>query len=162
MAYDSYAPTTKAAPCQDRRAEARRGNAFWVVLGGGAPASPFTVLLPDGREAMALFSSEEEARMFCHCGKEGADHLRFRETSTGEVLSLLFCPWCPKHVILDPLPEVLGGGLPGLSELLALDRQSFARSFCGDQARGPKRSPSLGEGFRRRPRGARRRVVANI
>jgi hypothetical protein len=117
--------------------------------------------LPDGREAMALFSSEEEARMFCHCGKEGADHLRVRETSTGEVLSLLFCPWCAKHVVLDPLPEVLGGGLPGLSELLALDRQSFARSFCEDQARGPKRSPSLGEGFRR-PRGARRRVVTNI
>jgi hypothetical protein len=111
---------------------------LWVVLGGGAPASPFTVLLPDGREAMALFSSEEEARMFCHCGKEGAD-LRVRETSTGEVLSLLFCPWCAKHSVLDPLPEVLGGRLSRSLELLALDRQSFARSFCGDQARSGRR-----------------------
>jgi hypothetical protein len=137
MAYDSYAPTTKAVPCQDRRAEARRGNAFWVVLGGGAPASPFTVLLPEGREAMALFSSEEEARMFCHLrAEEGADHLRVRETSTGEVLSLLFCPWWAKHLVLDPLPEVLGGRLsPRSLEVMALDRQSFARSFCGDQAR---------------------------
>jgi hypothetical protein len=136
MAYDTYAPT-KATPCQDR-ADTRRGNAFWVVLGGSAPASPFTVFLPDGREAMALFSSEDEARMFCHCGREGAD-LRVREASTGEVLSLLFCPWGAKHLVLDPLPEVLGGGLPRLSEPLALDKQSFARSFCGDQARSGRR-----------------------
>jgi hypothetical protein len=139
MAYDTYAPT-EAEPGQDR-ADARRGNALWVVLGGAAPASPFTVLLPDGREAMALFSSEEEARMFCHLrAEEGADHLRVRETSTGEVLSLLFCPWCAKHLILDPLPEVLGGRLPPRSlEVMALDRQSFARSFCGGQARSGRR-----------------------
>ena len=136
MANDSYAPT-KAEPCQNR-ADARRGNPLWVVLGGGALASPFTVLLPDGREAMALFSSEEEASMFCHFGKEEAD-LGVRETSTGEVLSLLFCPWCAKHLILDPLPEVLGGGLHSPLELLALDRQRFALSFCGDQARSARR-----------------------
>ena len=140
MAYETYAPTTKAEPCQDR-ADVRRGNALWVVLlGGAAPASPFTVLLPDGREAMALFSSEEEARMFCHLrAEEGADHLRVRETSTGEVLSLLFCPWCAKHLVLDPLPEVLGGRLPRPLEVMALDRQSFARSFCGEQARSGRR-----------------------
>ena len=140
MAYDTYVPT-EAEPCQDR-ADVRRGNALWVVLlGGGAPASPFTVLLPDGREAMALFSSEEEARMFCHLrAEEGADHLRVRETSTGEVLSLLFCPWCAKHLVLDPLPEVLGGRLsPRSLEVMELDRQSFARSFCGDQARSGRR-----------------------
>ena len=82
-----------------RSAHARRGNAFWVVRGGSAPARLFAVFLAEGREAMALFSSEYEARVFCQCGEDGTD-LRVRETSTGEVLSLQFCPWCAKHVVV--------------------------------------------------------------
>jgi hypothetical protein len=33
-----------------------------------------------------------------------------------------------RHVALDPLPEILGGGLLGL---LTLGREHFARSFAG-------------------------------
>jgi hypothetical protein len=87
-----------AEPCQ-RRTHARHGNAFWVVRGGSAPARPFAVFLADGREAMALFSSDDEARVFCQFGEEGTD-VRVRETSTREVLSLQFCPWCAKHVVV--------------------------------------------------------------
>ena len=101
-----------------------------MLLGGGTPANPFIVFLPDGREAMALFSGEEEARMFCHLGKGGKDW-HVREASTSEVVSLLSCPWCANHVVLDPLPEVLGGRLSGLLELLAIDGRSFARRFAG-------------------------------
>ncbi len=39
---------------------------MWVVLEGSARELPLTVDLPDGTEALALFSGEEEARMFCH------------------------------------------------------------------------------------------------
>ena len=99
----------KAEPCQDR-VHARRGNAFWVVRNGSAPARPFVVVLPDGREAMALFGSEDEARVFCQFGEEGAD-LRVRETSTGEVHSLLICPWCAKHLVVGTGKWRQGSGL---------------------------------------------------
>jgi hypothetical protein len=103
-------------------------HSFWVVLEGGTWTAPFTVLVPEGKEAIALFSAEEEARMFCHLSKQGAKG-SIRQTTTGGVLSLLYGPWAvARHVALDPLPEILGGGLLGL---LALGREHFAQSFAG-------------------------------
>jgi hypothetical protein len=104
--------------------------AFWMVLEGSARRLPLTVFLPDGTtEAMALFSGEEEARMFCHICKEGAIS-NIRQSTTGEVISLLYCPWCAaKHVALDPFPEILGDRL--LLGLLTLSRADFARRFAG-------------------------------
>lgn len=62
------------APHKKRGARARRTtstvHAFWVVLEGDARRLPLTVFLPDGKEAIALFSGEEEARMFCHFRQE--------------------------------------------------------------------------------------------
>ena len=85
--------------------------------------------LSDCTEAMALFSGEEEARMFCHFCEEGASS-NIKQTTTDEVLSLLYCPWCAaKHVALDSFPEILGSQL--LLELLTLDRADFARRFAG-------------------------------
>jgi hypothetical protein len=103
-------------------------HSFWVVLEGGTWTSPFTVSLPEGKEAIALFSAEEEARMFCHLSKQGKKG-SIRQTTAGGVLSLLYGPWAvARHVALDPLPEILGGRLLGL---LTLDREHFARSFAG-------------------------------
>ena len=105
-----------------------RVYAFWVVLEGGAWTLPFMVALPDGREAIALFSGEEEARMFRHFSKEGANS-SILETSAGEVLSLLYGPCSVAgQVALDPFPEVLGARF---LELLTLSRERFARSFAG-------------------------------
>jgi hypothetical protein len=67
-----------AEPCQGR-AHARRGNAFWIVRGCSAPVRPFAVFLADGREAMSLFSSEDEARVFCPYGEEGTDTCAFEK-----------------------------------------------------------------------------------
>jgi hypothetical protein len=105
-----------------------RVYAFWVVLEGGAWTLPFTVSLPDGREAIALFTSEEEARMFRHFSKEGANSI-ILETSSSEVLSLLYGPWSvAKQVALDPIPEVFDRRY---LKLLTLSRERFARSFAG-------------------------------
>jgi hypothetical protein len=99
-----------------------------MVLEGRPQALPLTVFLSDGKEAMALFSGEEEARMFCHFCEKGAS-ANIRQTTAGEVISLLYCPWCAaKHVALDPFPGILGERLLGL---LTLDREHFARSFAG-------------------------------
>ena len=103
-------------------------HAFWILLEGGTWTSPFTVSSPEGKEAIALFSAEEEARMFCHLSEQGAK-LSVRHTTAGGVLSLLYGPWAvARHVALDPLPENLGGGL---LRLLTLDREHFARSLAG-------------------------------
>ena len=128
----TYGGRRGAAPHKKHGARAHRTStvqAFWVVLEGGTWTAPFTVLLPEGREAIALFSAEDEARMFCHLSKQGAKEGNVRQTTAGGVLSLLYGPWAvARHVALDPFPESLGGRLLGL---LTLDREHFARSFAG-------------------------------
>jgi hypothetical protein len=57
--------------------------AFWVVLEGGAWGSPLTVFSPGGKEAIALFSGEEEARMFCHLRAEEGANATIRRTTAG-------------------------------------------------------------------------------
>jgi hypothetical protein len=127
----TYGDRLTAAPHKHgvRARQTRTVHAFWMVLEGSARRLPLTVFLSDGTtEAMALFSGEEEARMFCHFCKEGAS-ANIRQTTTGEVISLLYCPWCAaKHVALDPFPEILGNRLMGL---LTLSREEFAQRFAG-------------------------------
>ena len=114
---------------QQREVPVPRADTFWIVLDSSGPLVPLRIVLPDGREALALFSGEEEARMFCSLREEAAEadpHLR--ETSVGEVISLLYCPLtAARHVALDPLPGILGSRLLGL---ITLDRERFARSFA--------------------------------
>jgi hypothetical protein len=126
----TYGGRLTAAPHKHgvRARRTRTVHAFWMVLEDSPRALPFMVFLSDGKEALALFSGEEEARMFCHFCEEGAS-TNLRQTTTGEVISLLYCPWCAaKHVALDPFPEILGERLLGL---LTLDREDFARRFAG-------------------------------
>ena len=118
---------------QQREVPAPRADTFWIVLDSSGPLVPLRIVLPDGREALALFSGEEEAKMFCSLREaEGDPHLR--ETSVGEVISLLYCPlMAARHVALDPLPGILGSRLLGL---ITLDRERFARSFAGIGTQG--------------------------
>jgi hypothetical protein len=129
MIYDDCGMKARPHNKSDMRApRVDRVYAFWVVLEGGTWTTPFRVNLPEGREAIALFSSEEEAMMFGHFSKHGAKG-SVRETTAGEVLSLLYGPWSvARHVALDPFPEVLGSRLSGL---LTLDREGFAQHFAG-------------------------------
>jgi hypothetical protein len=115
-----------------------RVYAFWVILEGGAWTLPFTVSLPDGREAIALFRGEEEAMMFRYLSKQGANS-NILEATAGEILSLLYRPWSVAgHVALEPFPEVLDSRL---LELLTLSRERFARSFAGVGSELMTRSP---------------------
>jgi len=108
---------------QGHGAPAQRDETFWVVLSASGPPLPLRVALPDGRQAMALFSGEDEARMFCSLREAGEANPHLRETSVGEVLSLLYCPLtAASHVALDPLPEVLRSRL---LRLITLERERF-------------------------------------
>jgi hypothetical protein len=124
------------ASVQEREVPATRVDTFWVVLleESGLSLLPLRVGLPCGREALALFSGEDEARMFCSLREAAERDPHLRETSVGEVISLLYCPLtAARHVALDPLPGILGSRLLGL---ITLDRERFARSFAGIGTQG--------------------------
>ena len=64
------------AGLQEREVPVPRTDTFWIVLEGSGPPLPLEVALPCSREALALFSGEDEAEMFCSL-REGADpHLK--------------------------------------------------------------------------------------
>jgi hypothetical protein len=128
----TYGGRISAAPHKHgvRARRTKTVHVFWMVVEGSSQALPLMVFLSDGTKAMALFSGEEEAMMFCHFCEEGAS-TNIRQTTTGEVISLLYCPWCAaKHVALDPFPEILLGSRLLLG-LLTLSRADFARRFGG-------------------------------
>ena len=106
-----------------RRNERQSGSAFWLIFADDHQLThPITVALPGSGEALAVFSSEGEAEMFLLLGMEG-DGWRIRETSAGEVISLLHGSCSEvRSVALDPFPEMLADGLVGL---VALDRSRF-------------------------------------
>jgi hypothetical protein len=113
------------------------GSAFWLIFADEHQMMhPATVDLPGGGEALAVFSSEEEAEMFLWLGMEG-DGWRTRKTSAGEVISLLYGP-CSEtgSVALDPFPEMLADGLTGP---VALDRLRFLERVA---RRGLTREPA--------------------
>ena len=110
------------------RQTTRIAHALWVVLEDGAWESPLTVALADGTEAIALFSGEEEAQMFCRLRGDKEAISAIRQATPSVVLSLLYCPWWARHVVLDPLPGILARRF---SAPLALSRTYFARRFVG-------------------------------
>ena len=79
----------------------------------------------DGQETMPIFSFREEAEMYIWF--EACDGWWVRETSAGELASLLFGPYsCVKMVALDPLPEICD---EGMTRLVSVSRKDFARSL---------------------------------
>jgi hypothetical protein len=85
---------------------------------------------PDGEEeALPVFSYEEEAEAFLGLQAPGKGW-RARETTTGELVSLLYglCMSIEK-VTLDPLPVAVGGRAN--VDLTSLARENFLRNFLG-------------------------------
>ena len=69
-------------------------------------------------KVLPVFSFEEEAQMFLHLGGYAASGWRARESSAGELISVLFGPCLDvEGVALDPLPEMLEEGTIGLVEV---------------------------------------------
>ena len=77
----------------------------------------FTVLLPDGEEALPVFSYEQEAELFLGFQAAGSGW-RVRESTAGELISVLCGPCASAtEVSLDPLPEMVAEGALGLVSL---------------------------------------------
>jgi hypothetical protein len=74
-------------------------------------------------ETMPVFSHEEEAKMFLRLWKVEFDAWQVRESTAGELISVLYGPCASvEHVALDPLPEMLVERTVGL---VSLSRERF-------------------------------------
>ena len=78
---------------------------------------------------LPVFSFEEEAEMYLNM-EHAADGWQVRETAREELVSVLYGP-CREvtHVSLDPVP--------GLVELVSLDRRAFIRSLLEREPKAP-------------------------
>ena len=85
---------------------------YWIIVGAGdGGTEPYTWSAGRG-ETLPVFGFEDEALMYLWC--EGlAGGWRVRESSAGELISLLFtlCSHVTR-VALDPLPKTLDGNKP--------------------------------------------------
>jgi hypothetical protein len=117
---------------------------FWVIVKyrtGGMEVLRAT--LASGKEALPVFSFEDEARMFLELGTSGC--WRVRETTADELTSVLFdlCPGV-ERVVLDPLP---GPFAQALMDLVSMERGAFMESCLKNEEASPS---TTGSGHRRR------------
>jgi hypothetical protein len=117
-----------------RRAAARgsrRHKRWWLIAKNGNSRVEF--LTTDGEgdcgETLVVFGHEEEAEMFLYLGGYGDDGWRARESSSGEVVSVL-CGPCSgaEGVALDPLAGMVTCGTLGL---VRLRRERFLGRLLG-------------------------------
>jgi hypothetical protein len=83
---------------------------------------------------LPVFSFEEEAEMFLHLGGYGYSGWRTRESSAGELVSVLLGPCADvEGVALDPLPEMLEDAT---IELVEVGRRRFVGQLLERGANG--------------------------
>jgi hypothetical protein len=108
-----------------RRAPGRApGSAYWLIARNkNSRLEVLATGLAGGEEAMPVFSHEEEAELFLRLWKVGFDGWQARESSAGELISVLYGPCASvQRVALDPLPEML---LERTVGLVSLSRKRF-------------------------------------
>jgi hypothetical protein len=96
----------------------------WLIArDGNGRLEPLCVQAGKAR-VLPVFSFEDEAQMFVRLGGyEGDEGWRARESSAGELVSVLGGPCIDvKGVALDPLPDMLKDGTVGL---VSVERKSF-------------------------------------
>jgi hypothetical protein len=108
------------------RHAASPGSVFWVVFADECQLTrPLTLGLEGGKEALAVFSHREEADMLLRWFGTAGEGWRIRETSAGEVVSLLYGPCCGANTVaLDPSPQMLADSF---LSTVALERGRFVR-----------------------------------
>ena len=127
-----------------RRVPRRAGTQrYWIIArdakdGFGQP-DLLTVDLDGTGEALPVFSFEEEAEMFLWLQRTEEDGREVRETTPGQLVSILYGPCADVgRVMLDPLPEI---GAHVQISLLGMDRNDFVESAMGARSLDSHISP---------------------
>jgi hypothetical protein len=100
------------------------GSAYWLIAkNDNGRLEVLTTSLAAGEEALPVFSYEQEAEMFLGLWEAGFDGWRVRESTAGELISVLYGPCASVEcVTLDPLPEML---VERTVRLVSLSRERF-------------------------------------
>src|ERR671916_734043 len=129
------------------------GGWYWLItMHAASKIDVLTVRVESSGEALAIFSFEEEARMFLDLRLAASEEgWCVRQTSVGEIVSVLYGPCSDaKKVVLDPVPEV---GRKELVGLLNMHRNDFLRFLLGDEPSNlrlvPSPAPRLQKGVER-------------
>jgi hypothetical protein len=109
----------------------RRRPRWWLIAKteNGRVEFLTTARDEDGGETLPVFGYEEEAKMFLHLGGYSDDGWSVRESSSGEIISVL-CGPCSgaESVALDPLPGMVADGTLCL---VWLGRERFLEQLLG-------------------------------
>ena len=98
----------------------RSGSAYWLIVKNENGRIEIFIdgLAGKGEEALPVFSHEEETEMFLSLSEAKDDGWRARESTVGELISVLSGPRAGvKEVALDPLPEMVAQRTLGLVNL---------------------------------------------
>jgi hypothetical protein len=84
-------------------------STFWLVVRHEERQMEVRMVACSGEQALPVFSGDGEAEMFVWLGGAFEDGWRVRETSAGELVSILYGPCAGVgRVALDPSPEMIG------------------------------------------------------
>ena len=101
----------------------RLAPTWWLAVKDQGRLTEVLTLDHDGERALPVFSGGDEAWMFLGLGGAYGDGWRARETSRGELISVLCGPCAgARSVALDPLPDTAAARA---IELVCLSRQRF-------------------------------------
>ncbi len=105
--------STRVGSARAETERTRRRPKWWLIAKHENRQVEFLTMAhdEDGEEILPVFSYEEEAEMFLHLGGYGDDSWSERESSSGEIISVLCGPCSDvESVALDPLPGMVADG----------------------------------------------------
>ena len=98
-------------------------STFWLVVRHEDRQMEGLMMACSGEQALPVFSGEHEAEMFVWLEGAFERDWRVRETSSGELVSILYGPCAGVgRVALDPSPEMVG---IGSVSLVSVTRERF-------------------------------------
>ena len=110
------------------RASGFERRSLWLISEHKNGRMEVLTIETGGEEALPLFTLEEEAETFLRLQAPAREGLRARETTRGELASVLYGPCARvKRVLLDPLPPQVGGET--MTRLVSLGWEEFVRDF---------------------------------
>lgn len=115
-------------------------STWWLLAKNGNPRAEVLTVDSGGERTLPAFSGEAEAEMFLWLGGAFEDGWHARETSSGELVSLLSGPYADVgSVALDPSP---GMAEAGTIDLVSVGRKRFVGQVFALGGKGP--APSRG------------------